>query len=101
MIFLISYPSIEERGSDVFCRILAHPNSSKNLVKISEELIEVFVNEPADKGKANKAIIKSLSKILDISSSSIIIIKGFKSQDKLIIIKNVNKNYILEKLKNT
>ncbi len=90
--------SIEEKGEDVFITIKAHPNSSKKEVKLSDFDIDVYVHEPTDKGKANKAIIKLLSKTLDLPSSSISIVKGIKSQTKIILLKGIKTSLIFEKL---
>ncbi len=99
MIFLSSHPSIEEKGEDVFLKIIAHPNSSRKQISITENSIDIYVNEPPDKGRANKAILKLLSKSLKLPSSSMSILKGVKSKNKVIMVKNCNKNFILEKVK--
>ena len=48
----------------------------------------VKLKQKAEKGKANLALIKALSKHLDVPMSSIRIVKGIKSRDKIIVIKN-------------
>ena len=93
-----SHPSIEVKREEVFITIKAHPNSSKKEIKLSDFDVDVYVNEPPDKGKANKAIIKLLSKTLDLPSSSISIVKGIKSQKKTILLKGIKISLILKKL---
>ena len=98
MIFLSSHPFIEEKGDDIFLTIKAHPNSSQKEIKLSEYSFDVYINESADKGKANKAIIKLVSKVLQLPSSQIDIVKGLKSQTKILYLKGIKKQYILKKL---
>ncbi|MCE7742591.1 MAG: DUF167 domain-containing protein [Candidatus Heimdallarchaeota archaeon] len=92
-----SHPSLVEKGEDVFLKIRAHPNSSKKEIVFSDFDVDIYVNESPEKGKANKAIIKLLSKFLNISSSSIKIVKGSKSQTKTILMKGIKIDHILEK----
>ncbi len=57
----------------------------KNLVeKISENNYKVWVTQAPEKGKANKAVIKILSKYMDLPQSQITIISGENSASKLI-----------------
>jgi uncharacterized protein len=53
-------------------------------VKIDETHYVVSTNAPPEKGKANKDIIKILSKYFDIPVSRIKIIAGEKSKEKII-----------------
>ena len=94
-----SHPSIEEKGEDVFITIKAHPSSSKRHIILTDFEISIYVNEPPDKGKANKAIVKLLSKKLSIPSSTISIIKGIKSQTKVILLRNLKEHSVIEKLR--
>jgi len=96
--FLSPHPSFEEKGEDVFLKIKAHPSSSKKKIVIEEYSVDIYVNEPPDKGKANKAIIKFLSKSLSIPSTSVKIVSGLKSQTKLIKLKNTNLEYVRKNL---
>lgn len=98
MIFLSSHPFIEEKGDDIFLTIKAHPNSSQKEIKLSEYSFDVYINESADKGKANKAIIKLISKTFDLPSSRIGIVRGMKSQTKIICLKGIKEQLIREKL---
>jgi uncharacterized protein (TIGR00251 family) len=56
----------------------------KKIVKVDGTHYHVFTNAPPEKGKANKDIIKILSKYFDISVSRIKIITGDKSREKII-----------------
>lgn len=65
--------------------IKTHPAASKNQVINSTNPdidFEVYTTAPANEDKANKAVIKLLSKHLKVPKSQIIIIKGTKGKIK-------------------
>lgn len=59
-------------------------NSKNNSIEFCDEFIKVKIKERAIEGKANKAIIKYLSEILDMPKSKILISHGEKSSLKTI-----------------
>jgi len=95
---LISHPSIEVRNGEIFLSIKVHPNSSVIKIEITEFSIDVYVKEPADKGKANRSVLKFLSKTYKIPSTSLSISRGLKSKNKIIIIKGQNSDLFTEKV---
>lgn len=65
--------------------IKAKPNSREEKVeKIDETHYVVFVKEPPVKGKANEAIRNALAIYFKIGFSSVKIISGFSSRNKII-----------------
>lgn len=44
----------------------------------------VWVKEPAEKGKANKAVIKALAKYFGVAQSEVKIVSGFSSKQKIL-----------------
>ena len=66
-------------------RIWVIPRASRNkLEKIEEKHYKVHLTTPPINGKANTTLIKFLSKQFKIPKSSIRIISGMKSRDKII-----------------
>jgi uncharacterized protein YggU (UPF0235/DUF167 family) len=61
---------------------------NKDYVKISGETIEIGVKSKPKKGKANAEIIKKLASYFNVSSSSIKIIAGSTSKNKIIDVFN-------------
>lgn len=62
-------------------------NSRKNsIILIGENQLKIHINAPAIDGKANKALIKYLSKSLKIPQSFINIKKGFTNSNKILSI---------------
>lgn len=69
--------------------VIAHPNAKKE--KIEEDLLgtlHIYVNEPPLDGRANGAIINSLSKHFKIKRSNVILVSGEKSKNKVFEILN-------------
>ncbi len=70
-------------------KIRVTAKSSRNRIKYDkcengEQLMRVYVTSVPEDGKANKEVIKLLSKELKIPKSSIKIIKGKTCKDKII-----------------
>lgn len=95
-----SYPFISVRNDTIFLETKIHPKASREKIVISDESFDIYVKAPPDKGKANLAVLKTLSKFLDISSSSLKIIKGNTSRNKTILIQGTSKEQIEKKIKN-
>ena len=54
------------------------------IVKISEKSYKIKVDAIASEGRANKRLIEILSDYFNVSRSSISILKGLKSKNKII-----------------
>lgn len=71
------------------------PNASKDeVVGFVGESLKVKVRAHREKGKANKAVIQLLCKVLNIPKNSIVIVSGVTSSIKIIEIENVSKELI-------
>ena len=92
-------PFFKKQDNSVFLTINLHPRSPKNNIKISDFSLDVFVKEPPVKGKANQALVKYLSKILAIPTSSLKIVGGLKSKTKIVSITGYSLDTLLEKIK--
>ena len=61
------------------------PNSKNpEITKVSQHCYKVRVDVPALENKANKRLVEVLAKYFNVSKSSISIIKGLKSKNKII-----------------
>jgi uncharacterized protein (TIGR00251 family) len=70
---------------EITIKIYLQPKSSKNeIIGPYRDGIKVKVTAPPVKGKANEALIKFLAKEFKISASSIEILKGHNSREKII-----------------
>ncbi len=69
-------------------KIKTYPNSKKRFIREkSESEFEVYVKEKAEGGKASRDVILTISKYMNISPLQIKIIKGRKSRNKTLKIK--------------
>ena len=71
-----------ENKNQIIFNLRILPNSSKNEIIKSEDMIKVKITAPPVDGKANKALIEFLSKTFKIPKTSFKIIKGETSKDK-------------------
>ena len=71
-------------GRSVVLNVFVKPKSGRSEVFFDENegFIVVFLKSPPMGGKANKELVKILSKKLGLSSSKIKIVKGLKSREK-------------------
>lgn len=57
---------------------------NEKIEKIDESHFTVFVKEPPEKGRANKAILRVLADYFNVSVSRLEIISGASSKNKII-----------------
>ena len=90
---------IKERDNGVTIEIKVHPGSSRKEVRSrKDDSLAVFVHSPPEKGRANKEVIKLLSKELGVPSSRLEIIKGERSRRKTILIKDIRAEEVIDRL---
>jgi len=66
-------------------KVKVYPKSKlEKIVKTQNEDLKVYLSEPPEKGKANKALIRILAEYFNVSKSRVVIKKGTKSRDKVI-----------------
>lgn len=77
--------------------VITHPQSNEDRINgIHDGMLKIDVTAPPEKGKANKAVVKLLSKELGVPKSLIEILGGETSRKKVVLIKGMD----LEALKN-
>lgn len=73
------------------------PSSSKDSIAgWLQDTLKVKVKAPAEKDKANKAVVKTLEKMLDLGRGSVVIKSGTTSSRKIVEI-NCDDDYIIKK----
>lgn len=60
------------------------PRAKKNLVKPEPGRLKVYLTAPPQDGKANKLLIEVLAEHFQVKKKQVLIIKGEKSQDKIV-----------------
>jgi uncharacterized protein (TIGR00251 family) len=89
-----------KRHSDtVLLRLRVHPNASRNEVNgFTGGILQVRVSAPPVKGKANRELTTFLSQRLGISPSSLTIVKGQLSRNKVIAIDGLSQEDMMRRL---
>jgi uncharacterized protein len=65
-------------------KVVAHPGSKKPRVeKDGEEILHVYIKEPAVEGKANRAVLRALADRFSVAQSSIVLKSGARSKIKI------------------
>ncbi len=89
-------------GNGVVLNVFVKPKSGRSEIFFDENegVIVVFLKSPPTGGKANKELVKILSKTFGLSSSKIKIVKGLKSREKQVLIEeDLTFSEVLERLK--
>jgi uncharacterized protein (TIGR00251 family) len=89
---------MSEKGT--FLRVIVKPNSKEKrfVGDFSSESIHINLTGPAREGKANTELVKRLSKILRISTSSIRLVAGQKSREKTLLINGLTAEEVADRL---
>jgi len=89
----------DSQKSSTTLRLYVHPNSGRNeITGLKEGTLEIKVAAPPVKGKANKELIDFLSRKLGVSKSSLNIVKGHTSRNKVVTIEGPDREEILNRL---
>lgn len=89
---------IKDIDEGVVLNIAVKPNSKKQVIDFNPNFLSISLKSSPEKGKANRELLKYLSKILDIPISKIQLISGHTSRDKRILISDFESTQIKEKL---
>ncbi len=95
--------AVKPHKSGVMLSLVVTPNSSKPVFPAGydkwRQRLEVKVQSPPSKNKANIEVIDVLSKFFNIRRGDIDIVAGEHSRMKQVLIKSVNYETVLNKLK--
>jgi len=72
----------------IFVKVKIKAKSEK-VEKIDADHFEIWVKAPPIEGKANEKVVELLSEYLDVPRSSLNIIRGAKSRNKIVEIKKL------------
>ena len=83
----------------ILLNVKVTPNSAKNeVLGLTNGVWRVKIAAPPDKGKANKELIEYFSKRLGVKKSSISIVKGQTSHNKVIAINGLSQSEIVRQI---
>jgi len=86
------------KGGTSVLSIRVQPNSSREGIgEIRNDALIVKLNAPAVEGRANEALIKFLSKKLEVPKSRILILHGEKARNKAVAVEGLSPEEIAER----
>jgi uncharacterized protein (TIGR00251 family) len=89
--------SESDEGSILLVKV--YPSSGKMEIEgIHDGMLKVFVSAQPEKGKANIAVVKLLSKVLGITQSEIELKHGETSRKKTFLVRGLTPSEIISKL---
>jgi uncharacterized protein (TIGR00251 family) len=91
--------TVNSHGDAGWLRLRVYPGASRNEVTgFTDGVWQVRVAAPPVKGKANRELVTFLSRILGISRSSLAIVKGHTSRNKVIAVAGLSQADIMNRL---
>lgn len=89
--------NIQEQRDGIVIELRVQPKSSADrIIGEHDGALKVGITAAPEGGKANDAVVKLLSKLLDVPKSNIEIISGHSSRNKRVAIKGISKRKIEE-----
>ena len=90
---------IEETADGLVLTLRVSPGASREgIVGERGEALKVAVSATAEKGKANKRLIRVLAEELDVPTRSIEIVSGQTSRDKRVLVRGIDRMSLVERL---
>jgi uncharacterized protein (TIGR00251 family) len=91
--------SANNEGKSIRLGVKVTPNAGRNeITGFKDGVLQVRIAAPPEKGKANKELTDFLSKTLEVRKSSILIIKGQTSRNKVIVIEGMSGDEVLKRI---
>ncbi len=84
--------------SPVYRKIKVLPNAKVNQIEMQPNRMICRLKEKAMDGKANQALIRYLSEVLDVPQRCVSVVRGEKSREKVISIETLSEAEIEERL---
>ncbi|MDH5696292.1 MAG: DUF167 domain-containing protein [Dehalococcoidia bacterium] len=89
--------SISKRQAKISLRV--YPSAARNeVVDFTDGVFRVKVSAPPVKGKANRELLAFLSQTLGVGKSSLTIIKGHTSRNKVIAVDGLSQEEVTRRL---
>ncbi|MGB6065709.1 MAG: DUF167 domain-containing protein [Desulfomonilaceae bacterium] len=91
---------LEAHEDGIIIRVKVTPNSSRNaVIREHDDRLTVKLTSPPVEGKANKQLLKFIGKKLGAPPSSIMILRGHSSREKVLFVPGIDKAFAMERLK--
>lgn len=89
-----------ERGT--YLEIMVSPGASSSHIGVVDEwrgCLEVYMEQRAQQGKANRALIRFFSHLLGVSQDRVIISRGARSRNKTLFIEGLEPDIVIRCIK--
>ncbi len=94
-----SQPDLQQTQLGVILRVKVVPGATRSrVVGVLDGALKVAVSAPAEKGKANKALIKLLADVVGVPRNRITVQQGHTSPHKLLLFEGLAREDLLAKL---
>lgn len=92
-------PALETIPAGVILPVKAAPGSKKNEIRdVTDGMLKVCCTQIPEKGKANKAILEVLAKLLKLKKSQISLVSGETDSRKKFLITGIGEAELREKI---
>jgi uncharacterized protein len=90
---------IKQREDGVTIKVKVTPNAGRNSLAADQgDYLNVKLTSPPAEGKANKSLLKFLGKKLGVAPSSISILYGHSSREKVLLVSGADEAAVRERL---
>lgn len=95
--------AVKDQQDGVFLNLFVIPNSNNALFPAGynewRKTIEIRICSPAKDNKANMDVIKTLAGFFNKKIMDVLIVNGNKTKEKTVLIKNISKGDVVNKIK--
>jgi uncharacterized protein (TIGR00251 family) len=91
--------SVNKNSPSTRLGVKVTPNAGRNEISgLKDGVLQVKINAPPEKGKANKELVAFIAEKAGISKTAISIIKGMTSRNKVILIQGISNEELISRL---
>ena len=94
------YKLLTESKDGVVINLYVKPGSDKDALVLEGDELVFYTTEIPEKGRANAALIRFLSRIAGLPISKIDIIYGLKDRTKRVLVKDISIDQLVDRLVN-
>jgi uncharacterized protein len=90
---------LEPHGEGVILPVRAQPGARRSGIRGEQDgMLKVGVTQPAEKGKANKALLAVLAKELGLRKSRLTLLSGETAQNKRFLVRAIDSEQLAERI---
>ena len=91
---------LDEHAEGVILPVRAQPGARRNTLRgIEQGMLKVAVTQAPEKGKANRAIIETISKSLGLRKSQFELLQGETSRRKRFLVRRITRKELFSRIR--